>query len=120
MTGIVDTHLSGEWHWEHITPDLLQAERVKNVIYSSQTDYQSVIIQDTVCFGRSLVLDDKTQYITSPWFNHLCWFTLDQERFLLQGVGKARLYVKFCDIDRSRELSWLISIKKLWMFAVST
>ena len=61
MAGRVDTHLCGEWHWEHITPDLLQAERVNNVIYSSQTDYQSVIIQDTACFGRSLVLDDKTQ-----------------------------------------------------------
>ena len=49
------------WHYEHITPDLLQAERVKRVVHSGRTAYQSVVIQDTACFGRSLVLDDKTQ-----------------------------------------------------------
>ena len=51
----------GNWHYEHITPDLLQAERVDRVIYSARTQYQSMVIQDTACFGRSLVLDDKTQ-----------------------------------------------------------
>ena len=49
------------WHYEHITPDLLQAERVERVVHSGRTAYQSVLIQDTTCFGRSLVLDDKTQ-----------------------------------------------------------
>ncbi len=49
------------WHYEHITPDLLQAERVERVVHSGRTPYQSVVIQDTACFGRSLVLDDKTQ-----------------------------------------------------------
>ena len=49
------------WHYEHITPDLLQAERVERVVHSGRTAYQSVVIQDTACFGRSLVLDDKTQ-----------------------------------------------------------
>ena len=51
----------GEWHYEYITPDLLQAERVNKVIYTGRTAYQSVTIQDTACFGRSLVLDSKTQ-----------------------------------------------------------
>ena len=51
----------GSWHYEHITPDLLQAERVDRVVYSARTQYQSMVIQDTACFGRSLVLDDKTQ-----------------------------------------------------------
>ncbi len=50
-----------DWHYEHITPDLLQAERVDRVIFSSRTPYQSMVIQDTACFGRSLVLDNKTQ-----------------------------------------------------------
>ena len=49
------------WHYEHITPDLLQAERIERVVHSGRTPYQSVVIQDTACFGRSLVLDDKTQ-----------------------------------------------------------
>ena len=51
----------GEWHYEYITPDLLQAERVVRVIHTGRTAYQSVTIQDTACFGRTLVLDNKTQ-----------------------------------------------------------
>ena len=51
----------GEWHYEHITPDLLQAERVDKVIFTGRTAHQSVTIHDTACFGRTLVLDDKTQ-----------------------------------------------------------
>ena len=51
----------GEWHYEYITPDLLQAERVNRVLFTGSTAYQSVTIQDTACFGRSLVLDEKTQ-----------------------------------------------------------
>ncbi len=51
----------GDWHSEHITPDLLQAERVERVHFSGRTKYQRVTVQDTSCFGRSLVLDGKTQ-----------------------------------------------------------
>ena len=50
-----------DWHYEHITPDLLQAERVDRVVHEGRTAYQSVLIQDTAAFGRSLVLDNKTQ-----------------------------------------------------------
>ena len=49
------------WHYEYITPDLLQGERVERIVHSGRTAFQSVVIQDTACFGRSLVLDDKTQ-----------------------------------------------------------
>ena len=51
----------GDWHYEYITPDLLQAERLHKVVHTDRTAYQSITIQDTACFGRSLVLDDKTQ-----------------------------------------------------------
>ena len=51
----------GQWHYEYITPDLLQAERVERVLYTGRTSYQAVTIQDTGCFGRTLVLDNKTQ-----------------------------------------------------------
>ena len=51
----------GDWRYEHITPDLLQAERVERVHFSGHTRYQQVTVQDTACFGRSLVLDGKTQ-----------------------------------------------------------
>ncbi|MBI4299294.1 MAG: polyamine aminopropyltransferase [Chloroflexi bacterium] len=49
------------WHREQITPDLLQLERLEEVVFSGKTPYQSVEIVDTACFGRTLVLDGKTQ-----------------------------------------------------------
>ena len=61
MAELTSPPAHGDWHYEYITPDLLQAERVSGVIYSGRTAYQSVTIQNTACFGRSLVLDDKTQ-----------------------------------------------------------
>ena len=51
----------GRWHYEQITPELVQGERVERVIHEGRTAYQSVIVQDTALFGRSLVLDGKTQ-----------------------------------------------------------
>ena len=51
----------GQWHYETIAPDLVQAARVKEVLFQGRTAYQDVLIQDTDCFGRSLVLDGKTQ-----------------------------------------------------------
>ncbi len=51
----------GNWHNEFITPDLVQSERVKEVFYSGTTKYQHVVVLDGACFGRSLVLDGKTQ-----------------------------------------------------------
>ena len=51
----------GAWHYETITPDLVQAERVVEVKYEGRTAFQHVSIQDTACFGLCLVLDDKTQ-----------------------------------------------------------
>ena len=53
--------LGSEWHVEPITPELLQVEKIKEVIYSGKTAYQSVQILDTACFGITLVLDGKTQ-----------------------------------------------------------
>ena len=51
----------GAWHYETITPDLVQAERIVDVVYEGRTAYQHVSIQDTACFGLGLILDDKTQ-----------------------------------------------------------
>ena len=52
---------TGQWHVEDITPDLLQVERIKGIVFSGRTAYQSVQILETVCFGKTLVLDGKTQ-----------------------------------------------------------
>ncbi len=52
---------NGNWHYEIITPGLLQVERIERVHFEGSTPYQHVVVQDGAEFGRSLVLDDKTQ-----------------------------------------------------------
>ena len=51
----------GDWHYELITPDLYQAERIRQVYYSGRTPFQDVVVMEGEAFGRSLVLDGKTQ-----------------------------------------------------------
>lgn len=53
--------MSGNWYIEGIYPDLSMMLKVREVIYSGQTDYQKVEVLDSELFGRSLVLDGKTQ-----------------------------------------------------------
>ena len=51
----------GDWRYELITPDLYQAERVERVYYSGRTPFQDVVVMEGAAFGRSLILDGKTQ-----------------------------------------------------------
>ena len=51
----------GDWHYELITPGLLQTEQRLRVFYRGQTKYQHVEVMDGATFGRTLVLDGKTQ-----------------------------------------------------------
>lgn len=51
----------GDWHYELITPDLYQAERVRQIYYSGRTPFQDVVVMEGAAFGRSLLLDGKTQ-----------------------------------------------------------
>lgn len=55
------SQLPGKWHYENITPDLMQVERVNSVIFEGDTQYQHVRVHVGACFGLSLVLDGKTQ-----------------------------------------------------------
>ena len=52
---------STEWHIEPISAGLIQAERITSVICDIQTEFQHVMIVEGECFGRSLILDGKTQ-----------------------------------------------------------
>lgn len=61
MSPIKESTLCGDWHYEYIKPSLVQAKKIKETILSEMTDYQSVVIHETSCFGKSLVLDNKTQ-----------------------------------------------------------
>lgn len=51
----------GDWHYELITRGLLQVEQRRRVLFRGQTDYQHVEVMDGAAFGRTLVLDGKTQ-----------------------------------------------------------
>ncbi len=52
---------SVNWFIEDIYPDLSVNLKVRQVYYSGKTAYQKVEVLDSELFGRSLVLDGKTQ-----------------------------------------------------------
>ena len=51
----------GEWVIEPISNDLIQAEKVLSTLIEYKTDFQEVKIIEGSCFGKSLILDGKTQ-----------------------------------------------------------
>ena len=61
MSGPTSVPPDGQWNYEYITPDLIQAERIESVLFSGRTAYQDVLIIDGATYGRSLLLDGKTQ-----------------------------------------------------------
>lgn len=54
-------NLDANWHYESLTPNLVQAERITEVLFEGETPYQKVSIVDAACFGKMLLLDGKTQ-----------------------------------------------------------
>ncbi|MBM4447096.1 MAG: polyamine aminopropyltransferase [Chloroflexi bacterium] len=50
-----------KWLYDEVSPDLAQLHRIKKVIYSGRTEFQSIEIVDTESFGVCLVLDGKIQ-----------------------------------------------------------
>ena len=53
--------LTGNWYAESVSPDLAVLLRLRSVLFSGSTAYQKVEVLDSAVFGRSLVLDGKTQ-----------------------------------------------------------
>ena len=53
--------ISGKWYLETVFPDLAVMLKVQEVLYSGKTKYQAVEVVQSEVFGRSLVLDGKTQ-----------------------------------------------------------
>jgi spermidine synthase len=50
-----------KWLYDEVSPNLAQLHRIKKVIYSGRTKFQSIEIIDTRSFGVCLVLDGKIQ-----------------------------------------------------------
>ena len=53
--------ISGKWFLETVFPDLAIMLQVREVLHSGQTAFQHVEVLESRVFGRSLVLDGKTQ-----------------------------------------------------------
>jgi len=49
------------WFHDHVTPDMVQSHRIREVVYSGRTQFQSIEIIDSGGFGQCLVLDGKIQ-----------------------------------------------------------
>ena len=49
------------WLREFVSPHVIQECQVSDIVYSAQSTYQWIEVVDTLPFGRSLVLDGKTQ-----------------------------------------------------------
>ena len=60
--------LTGNWFAESVSPDLAVLLRLRAVLFSGTTAYQKVEVLDSPVFGRSLVLDGKTQSTESDEF----------------------------------------------------
>lgn len=50
-----------EWFRDYVTPDMVQLHRLKEVVYSGRTQFQSIEIIESGSFGRCLILDGKIQ-----------------------------------------------------------
>ena len=53
--------ITGNWYIESVYPDLSVLLKTREVIYAGKTRYQQVEVLDSEVYGRSLVLDGKTQ-----------------------------------------------------------
>ena len=54
-------HDDNRWYQEYLTPNLVQHVSVKETVFTGKTRYQNVEIIDTFDFGKTLILDGKTQ-----------------------------------------------------------
>ena len=113
MPGPPESLRYGDWHYEHITDDLLQVERVERVVFAGATEYQSVAIYDTACFGRTLVLDGKTQsteldeFVYHEALVHPAMVSHPDPRTCSwRAAAKARRRGRSCRIAASRARSW--------------
>lgn len=53
--------IAGKWLLETVYPDLAVMLRIQRALFSGRTEYQQVEVVESNLYGRSLVLDGKTQ-----------------------------------------------------------
>ena len=57
----LEFNLSGNWNKEVINQNLIQMERKITTLFEKQTKYQNASIIEGSVYGKSLILDGKTQ-----------------------------------------------------------
>ena len=84
------TMTSSFWFDEEVTPDLSMRMRLKTLTFDEQSDFQRVQVIETAEFGKTLVLDGKTQSAkVDEYVYHEC---LVHPAMLLHGNPK-RVYI---------------------------
>ncbi|KAH8064035.1 spermidine synthase [Aureococcus anophagefferens] len=88
------TMTSSFWFDEEVTPDLSMRMRLKTLTFDEQSDFQRVQVIETAEFGKTLVLDGKTQSAkVDEYVYHEC---LVHPAMLLHGNPKRVVMV---DLD---------------------
>jgi len=49
------------WFWEYVTPHLIQQFSISDILYTGESEFQSIQVIDTPGFGKCLILDGKIQ-----------------------------------------------------------
>jgi spermidine synthase len=49
------------WFWEFVTPHFIQQFSISDILYTGESDYQSIQVLESPGFGKCLVLDGKIQ-----------------------------------------------------------
>jgi spermidine synthase len=56
------------WFMEYVTPHFIQQFSISDIVYTGESEFQSIQILDTPAFGKCLVLDGKIQCSESDEF----------------------------------------------------
>ncbi len=53
--------MESSWFWEFVTPHFIQQFSIGDIMYTGESDYQSIQVLNSPGFGRCLILDGKIQ-----------------------------------------------------------
>jgi spermidine synthase len=104
------TMTSAFWFTEDVTPDLMMRMRLEKITFDKQSDFQRAQIVETTPFGKTLVLDGKTQsaladeYVYHESLVHPALLTHPNPRSVYIGGGgelaTAREVLKHKSVER--------------------
>ena len=116
--------ITGKWVIETVMPDLAVMLKVDEVLYSGHTGYQRVEVVRSAVYGRSLLLDGKTQsterdeHIYHESLVHPALLLHPEPRDILSAAAaKAARCGRRWRMARWRGLRWLTWTSRWWRCA---